>query len=474
MIFINIEGYRGNCDIFNPISIDSPEEKNYCPQTYFAINNIFSELITESERLQARTNLDISWKNLLGEVESAPGLKDFVLDQLTWNNIHGDTTITESLVGDELIIVNQDGENKAVKASTLIKDAKEIIEISIGEGNTFPKIKVKDYVNKIPVITESNKNIYITKTHTFVEGSSCRDIFVVAYIDLLTTAYVEIKYRPDAMDEDILIELKQDNLYIYPFNPQGSGNKFLADNGQYLDVGINNNTLIVDEVNDDDLILINPGYENKAVSAAALIKGAKELFVITPNSEGEFPTILTKDYLNRGMPVIKAGEVYITKAFTRNYYDGGSLYTADYYISVYPMHSGEKGGILKVTYRSTSPDEPISFIFSPEENIIPLFYDGDGTKFLSDDGTYKSLDKSINWSILGAPLITFTFDGVQYQAEEGMSFMQWCDSKYNTTKNTSNILMYNAEILYWKDMSSGLQVETLVDKDTIIVNNGTY
>ena len=34
--------------------------------------------------------------------------------------------------------------------------------------------------------------------------------------------------------------------------------------------------------------------------------------------------------------------------------------------------------------------------------------------------------------------------------------------------------MYNAEILYWKDMSSGLQVETLVDKDTIIINNGTY
>ena len=27
MTFINIEGYRGNCDIFNPISIDSPEEK---------------------------------------------------------------------------------------------------------------------------------------------------------------------------------------------------------------------------------------------------------------------------------------------------------------------------------------------------------------------------------------------------------------------------------------------------------------
>lgn len=240
MKFINIEGYRENCDIFNPISIDSPEEKNYCPQTYFAVNNIFSELITESEKLQARTNLDISWKNLLGEVESAPGLKDFVLDQLTWNNIHGDTTITESLGGDEVIIVNQDGENKAVKASTLIKGAKEIIEISIGEDNTFPKIKVKDYINKIPVVTQSNKGIYITKTHTFIEGDSedllCKDIFVLEYSDLLTTAYVKITYRPDAIDEDILIELKQDNLYIYPFNPQGNGNCFLSDDGTYKEV----------------------------------------------------------------------------------------------------------------------------------------------------------------------------------------------------------------------------------------------
>lgn len=240
MKFINIEGYRENCDIFNPISIDSPEEKNYCPQTYFAVNNIFSELITESEKLQARTNLDISWKNLLGEVESAPGLKDFVLDQLTWNNIHGDTTITESLGGDEVIIVNQDGENKAVKASTLIKGAKEIIEISIGEDNTFPKIKVKDYINKIPVVTQSNKGIYITKTHTFIEDGSegllCKDIFVLEYSDLLTTAYVKITYRPNDIDEDILIELKQDNLYIYPFNPQGNGNKFLADNGTYKEV----------------------------------------------------------------------------------------------------------------------------------------------------------------------------------------------------------------------------------------------
>lgn len=82
--------------------------------------------------------------------------------------------------------------------------------------------------------------------------------------------------------------------------------------------------------------------------------------------------------------------------------------------------------------------------------------------------------KSVNWSILGVPLITFTFEGVQYQAEEGMNFMQWCDSDYNTTKNTSSILMYNdSQNLFWQ-ITSIVRRNTTVDKNTVIVNNGIY
>lgn len=98
MNFVNIEGFRGSCDIFNPISIDAPEEKSYCPQTYFTINNLFSELITEEQRIQARTNLDISWKNLLGEVSQATGLSDYILSYVTWENLSGDIHNTEAIV----------------------------------------------------------------------------------------------------------------------------------------------------------------------------------------------------------------------------------------------------------------------------------------------------------------------------------------------------------------------------------------
>lgn len=32
----------------------------------------------------------------------------------------------------------------------------------------------------------------------------------------------------------------------------------------------------------------------------------------------------------------------------------------------------------------------------------------------------------------GSNLITFTVDGVEYQAEEGMTWQEWCNSEYNT------------------------------------------
>lgn len=33
---------------------------------------------------------------------------------------------------------------------------------------------------------------------------------------------------------------------------------------------------------------------------------------------------------------------------------------------------------------------------------------------------------------MGANLITFTIGNAEYQAEEGMTWEEWCDSEYNT------------------------------------------
>lgn len=186
----------------------------------------------------------------------------------------------------------------------------------------------------------------------------------------------------------------------------GDGSKFLADDGSYKEivvptkvseleddlsiVTLNDSTPIAESLVGDELIPIKQNGEDKAVTATDLIKDAKELFEITPNSEGEFPTILTKDYLNNGLPVINAG-AYLTKSFTRSFIDMGINFYEDYYIVNPAFKSGEKASVIKIVYVPTEPDRPISLNFYSEENIIPLFYDGDGTKFLADDGTYKEV-----------------------------------------------------------------------------------
>lgn len=80
-----------NRDIFILDQVSIPGFGDYCTDDkYFSIGNVFSELKTEELRKQARINIDISWKNLLGDIELAPSLKDYILEQLEWNNIHGE------------------------------------------------------------------------------------------------------------------------------------------------------------------------------------------------------------------------------------------------------------------------------------------------------------------------------------------------------------------------------------------------
>lgn len=87
--FVNIE--QKNEDMFALDNVSIPGYGDYCiNDKYFTVDNLLSELKTEEQRSQARVNIDASWKNLLGNVELAPGLKAFILAQLEWNNLHGE------------------------------------------------------------------------------------------------------------------------------------------------------------------------------------------------------------------------------------------------------------------------------------------------------------------------------------------------------------------------------------------------
>lgn len=101
--YIDIE--QGNRDIFTLDQVAIPGFGDYCANDkYFSTENYFSELKTEEARSQARSNLDISWKNLLGNIALAPGLRDYILEQLDWNNIHGELNpVIITAIKDEMI-----------------------------------------------------------------------------------------------------------------------------------------------------------------------------------------------------------------------------------------------------------------------------------------------------------------------------------------------------------------------------------
>ena len=60
--------------------------------------------------------------------------------------------------------------------------------------------------------------------------------------------------------------------------------------------GISPNTPIVDSISGDELVSINVNGENKAVRADELVKGGKEVFILTPDMFEEAATVLENSY----------------------------------------------------------------------------------------------------------------------------------------------------------------------------------
>lgn len=71
----------------------------------------------------------------------------------------------------------------------------------------------------------------------------------------------------------------------------------------------------------------------------------------------------------------------------------------------------------------------------------------------------------------GSNLITFTIDGVQYQAEEGMTWEEWINSEYN-----ANNLIYINDIGICKtsDGNGQLTRYTLYTNDYVWVSQNDY
>lgn len=55
----------------------------------------------------------------------------------------------------------------------------------------------------------------------------------------------------------------------------------------------------------------------------------------------------------------------------------------------------------------------------------------DGTLYSIDHGKTR-IDGTVRVLVLGGGLITFRIENLTYQAVEGMTWAEWCESEYNT------------------------------------------
>lgn len=164
--------------------------------------------------------------------------------------------------------------------------------------------------------------------------------------------------------------------------------------------GINDSTPIVNEVSGNELIPINVDGENKAVSAAALVKGAKEvLYVDITNIQEEGSFIMSYDDYKNHIVYFTITEGRVVHTAEKVLSRGIDYYGSVNYIDTYLFKND--GGVGPDT---TKPVKTMAFAVAVDVNnnqvisisriqvnqIFPYTI-GNGTKFLSDDGTYKEV-----------------------------------------------------------------------------------
>ena len=155
--------------------------------------------------------------------------------------------------------------------------------------------------------------------------------------------------------------------------------------------GVNDSTPIVNEISGNELIPIKQDGENKAVSAAALVKGAKEVYVLDIDNYTAADFISLKAAIKDNKIINIKHQNIILPAIVLNV-----TTTLIQIVSsiIGPTAYTPGSGIVQ----KTKPTIGLSLYllsdngtYDKVEDALILINSGDGTKFLSDDGTYKEV-----------------------------------------------------------------------------------
>lgn len=152
--------------------------------------------------------------------------------------------------------------------------------------------------------------------------------------------------------------------------------------------GINKNTPIKESVDGTELVPIFDG-ENKAVSINELVKGGKEVYYV--DVEKYESSISRLDYQNLREKINNPNTILVTTYEGSNYIlNLEEINDWSFYLTgIIPLTFNDE---IKILYFSVFEEYGVGLMCRLVTKILTFDQSGDGTKFLSDDGTYKEID----------------------------------------------------------------------------------
>lgn len=155
---------------------------------------------------------------------------------------------------------------------------------------------------------------------------------------------------------------------------------------------------------------------------------------------------------------------------TKITYNGKTTELADGYIATLPCKDlkMETDVVIEAPEGAEISDSPLPIEVSTEAEMTALLTSGEigGVyKYTGTTGTYENGALYV----LENGTITFTIDGTTYEAEEGMTWGEWCDSDYNT----GGYSIGYADGIYGFVVNDGAGTVVNVEGETAIITNGT-
>lgn len=151
--------------------------------------------------------------------------------------------------------------------------------------------------------------------------------------------------------------------------------------------GINKNTPIKESVDGTELVPIFDG-ENKAVNINELVKGGKEVYYV--DVEKYKSSIGRLDYENLREKINNPNTILVTTYEGSNYtLNLEEITDFSFYLTGTIALTYNK---IKILYFNIFEEYGIGLMCNLSTKILTFEQNGDGNKFLSDDGTYKAID----------------------------------------------------------------------------------